>query len=397
MASSSSGTGTRLRALLAIDGEYLNHGLKQEGFSSDHDIFNFDYDSLFSAIGQALNVDLYEKWYFTAHHNGVQARQIQQRLHRKLMSFDGAHLRIDLSDMKQRTVRCYCHNQTHTVNMQKGVDVRLALRVHKHLIQRQCDAVVLLAGDGDFTEVIKIASDEYAVPVAVAGFRNSLSTDLQSVSARVIWLESLIEWCGNRKKRYKGPLPIPKVKPLHHLLPRTHPLGTVQRNSLRESMEDLSVGSSDSSSESASRARTNPTKIDKDDDEDIEIIVIDDSSDEETGDENMDVDEQKQQQLNGGDGVRNRWTCSKCTFTNRSVQKCEMCRTPKDKTNVIKGHNLRERNDRGRPQEKRRLFDSSDDEDGSSDDSEPMWVRALEDKKEDHNDISFNADGSIAL
>ena len=75
--------------------------------------------------------------------------------------------------------------------VQKGVDVGIATLIIKLAAQNVYDRLILSAGDGDFEDAISYVKSELHKEVWISGSQANLSTDLQSYSDNVLWLEDM--------------------------------------------------------------------------------------------------------------------------------------------------------------------------------------------------------------
>ncbi len=75
--------------------------------------------------------------------------------------------------------------------VQKGVDVAIATLVIKLAVQGVYDRLILSAGDGDFEQAISYVKSDLKKEIWVSGLQANLSTDLQSYSDEIVWMDDL--------------------------------------------------------------------------------------------------------------------------------------------------------------------------------------------------------------
>lgn len=100
----------------------------------------------------------------------------------------GPRMRVQLYALKEMHCVCPQCNTRFDRAVQKGVDVGIATLIIKLASQNRYDRLILLAGDGDFEDAIDYVKSELHKEIWIAGFPNSVSSDLQSYSDRVLWI-----------------------------------------------------------------------------------------------------------------------------------------------------------------------------------------------------------------
>lgn len=111
------------------------------------------------------------------------------RFHTYLKSAEpsGPQLRVELYGHKKQTHTCPgCNKMSYRV-IQQGVDVAIAMRIVT--LSEKYDQLILLAGDADFLDAIRYMKSKGRKKLVIAGFRGSVSADLQSYADEVIWLD----------------------------------------------------------------------------------------------------------------------------------------------------------------------------------------------------------------
>lgn len=101
----------------------------------------------------------------------------------------GPQMRVHLYRLKELHCECpSCHNHFDR-QVQKGVDVAVATLLIKLAAQSKYERVILSAGDGDYEDAVEYIKDELRKEFYLAGFKGSVSADLQSYANKVIWVD----------------------------------------------------------------------------------------------------------------------------------------------------------------------------------------------------------------
>ena len=91
----------------------------------------------------------------------------------------------------QKTVRCSKCSQIRRAYTEKGVDVAIATRMLTHAIHKAFETAVLISGDKDYLETVKIIKD-MGLRVEIVAFRKSLSIELaRESSAPILYLDDI--------------------------------------------------------------------------------------------------------------------------------------------------------------------------------------------------------------
>lgn len=109
------------------------------------------------------------------------------RFHTYLKSADGPQLKVELYGFKKQAHVCPCCKNSSYRSVQKGVDVAIAMRIIR--LAEKYRQVILLAGDADFLDAIRYVKEKLNTNIVIAGFRGSISADLQSYADEVVWLD----------------------------------------------------------------------------------------------------------------------------------------------------------------------------------------------------------------
>lgn len=100
-----------------------------------------------------------------------------------LMAHNKGHFDVKEYPIKQK--KCPICNGMQKV--QSGVDVGIALRLFK--LAQQYDHILLLAGDGDFTEALEELKERQNKIIYLIGFENTISLRLQPYAKYVLYLD----------------------------------------------------------------------------------------------------------------------------------------------------------------------------------------------------------------
>lgn len=173
----------RMKTAWIIDGSYMNLGAKAAGIKID--ILN-----LKRRLEREVNGgEPISRGHYVNATPPDYLSDAMQRFHKYLKSAEptGPQLRVDLYEHKKQTQICPSCKTKYSRNVQKGVDVRIATQIVS--LSEEFEQIVLLAGDCDFLDAIKVVKGKSNKRLVIAGFRGTVSTDLQSYADSVIWLD----------------------------------------------------------------------------------------------------------------------------------------------------------------------------------------------------------------
>ncbi len=171
-----------MKTVWIIDGAYLF------SFGKTH---TFDYLKLKNEMVRLNGGAIYESYYLNS--TPDPATDAQNAFHTwiKSASPKGPKLRVRLYNLKNFHSTCpSCKHQVDR-QVQKGVDVGIATLIIKLAAQNVYDRLILSAGDGDFEDAISYVKSDLHKEVWISGSHTNLSTDLQSYSDNVLWLEDM--------------------------------------------------------------------------------------------------------------------------------------------------------------------------------------------------------------
>jgi uncharacterized LabA/DUF88 family protein len=176
-----------MKTVWIIDGAYLY------SFGKTHP---FDYLKLKNELTRLNGGPIYESYFLNATPDPF--ADANNAFHTWLKSAPpkGPKFRVQLYKLKD--LHSTCPNCKHLFDrqVQKGVDVGIATLMIKLAAQNVYDRLILSAGDGDFEDAISYVKSELRKEVWVNGSEENLSSDLQSYSDNVLWLEDLLGSIG---------------------------------------------------------------------------------------------------------------------------------------------------------------------------------------------------------
>ena len=150
----------------------------------------FDYLKLKNQIEMANGGPLYESYYLNSSQD---PSSDAQAFHTWLKTAPpkGPKFRVQLYKLKTMHMRCPDCGTSFERQVQKGVDVGIATLIIKLAVQNVYDRLILSAGDGDFEDAISYIKSDLHKQFWLNGATTTLSTDLQSYSDRVLWLDDM--------------------------------------------------------------------------------------------------------------------------------------------------------------------------------------------------------------
>jgi uncharacterized LabA/DUF88 family protein len=167
-------------------------------------LFNFgkgrpsgiDYLKLKNELEALNGEEIYESYYLNSTQDP--ATDAQNAFHTWIKSAPpkGPKMRVQLYKLKDMHNKCPKCDHEFDRQVQKGVDVGIATLIVKLASQGVYDRLILTAGDGDFEDAISYIKSSLHKEFWVNGAQGSLSSDLQSYSDKVIWLDDLAPKIG---------------------------------------------------------------------------------------------------------------------------------------------------------------------------------------------------------
>lgn len=174
-----------MKTVWIIDGAYLfNFGKSRNN--------GIDYLKLKNEVEKANGGPIYESYYLNS--SFEPNTDAQNAFHTWIKSAPpkGPKMRVQLYKLK--TTHNKCPNCGHGFDrqVQKGVDVGIATLIIKLATQNIYDRLILSAGDGDFEDAISYIKSNLHKEFWINGAEASLSTNLQSYSDHVLWLDDMV-------------------------------------------------------------------------------------------------------------------------------------------------------------------------------------------------------------
>jgi uncharacterized LabA/DUF88 family protein len=113
----------------------------------------------------------------------------QQSYHSWLKSVTGPKMEVVVKTTKSKT----CDSCGKSVFVEKGVDIAIVTLAIKHAVHENYDALVLVNGDADLLDALLYVRDDLGKEVIVVGDLESISTDVQAISDRVLLVGDSLE------------------------------------------------------------------------------------------------------------------------------------------------------------------------------------------------------------
>ncbi len=171
-----------MKTVWIVDGAYLFNFGKS---------FAFDYLKLKNEMVRLNGGPIYESYYLNSTQEPGNTGQDSFHAWLKSAAPKGPKFRVQLYRLKDLHNNCPNCKHGFDRQVQKGVDVGIATLIIKLAAQNVYDRLILSAGDGDFEDAISYVKSELHKEVWISGSQANLSTDLQSYSDNVLWLEDM--------------------------------------------------------------------------------------------------------------------------------------------------------------------------------------------------------------
>lgn len=162
----------------------------------------FDYVKLKTQLEAKNGEIFFESYYLNSTPNPPTDQQDAFHTWVKSAPPRGPKMRVQLYKLKDMHVCCSNCSTEFDRQVQKGVDVGIATLTLKLAAQDQYERLILAAGDGDFEDAINYVKSELHKEIWLSGFANSMSSDLQSYTDKVIWLDDI--WDDIKKENGNG-------------------------------------------------------------------------------------------------------------------------------------------------------------------------------------------------
>lgn len=99
----------------------------------------------------------------------------------------GPKFQVKLFKLKTLQIECPNCNHVYDRRVQKGVDIGISTLVLT--LAERYETLVLSSGDGDFKDMAEYIRNTLNKRFELAVFRSGVSTDLQSLSDRIYWID----------------------------------------------------------------------------------------------------------------------------------------------------------------------------------------------------------------
>ena len=151
-----------------------------------------DYLKLKTELERNNDAPIYESYYLNSLPDPVTDAQTSFHSWIKSAPPKGPKMRVQLYGLKDVHNKCPACGHQFDRQVQKGVDVGIATLIIKLASQNVYDRLILSAGDGDFEDAISYIKSDLHKEFWVNGAQATLSTDLQSYSDKVLWLDDMV-------------------------------------------------------------------------------------------------------------------------------------------------------------------------------------------------------------
>ncbi|QEI04765.1 NYN domain-containing protein [Pigmentiphaga aceris] len=173
-----------MKTVWIADAAYLfNYGKSRPG--------GIDYLKLKNELERANGEPIHEAYYLNSISEPLNDAQNSFHSWIKSAAPKGPKMRVQLYKLKDLHNKCPACSHQFDRPVQKGVDVGIATLIIKLAVQNVYDRLILSAGDGDFEDAISYIKSDLHKQFWLNGATTTLSTDLQSYSDRVLWLDDM--------------------------------------------------------------------------------------------------------------------------------------------------------------------------------------------------------------
>ena len=159
----------------------------------------FDYLKLKHELEKGAGATFAESYYFGAQ-SVVSSAQDSFNKWLKCAPPIGPKMVLKLSSLKNTHLDCPHCGVGYDKLTQKGVDVGIVTMMLQLAAQNRYDQLVLTSGDGDFANAVEYVK-QLGKSFCLAGFKDSVSPDLQCFADTMMWLDDIWE---NVKKNSGG-------------------------------------------------------------------------------------------------------------------------------------------------------------------------------------------------
>lgn len=168
----------RGKTIMYFDNSNIFHSQRQAGW-------RIDAKRLFEKLQESG--EIWQTYFFAA--SSDPPRFAQTNFYNMLKH--DLHWETLLFSLGQKTYHCNGCGETWTSRVEKGVDVALATTILTHALDRAFETAILVSGDRDYLETVKIVKGR-GLRVEIVAFQNSLSHELgEESSAPVLYLDKI--------------------------------------------------------------------------------------------------------------------------------------------------------------------------------------------------------------
>jgi len=181
------------RVMIFIDGSNFYHGLKKH---TGKKYFNYEK---FAGLLCGKERKLIRTYYY----NAPLPQQADPTAYRKQRQFfDGLkrtpyfELRLGRLEPREKIHTCTNCNSESKINTykEKGVDIKLAIDMLAHAVNKNFDTAIVVTGDGDFVEAVH-AIKKFGLHVEHAYFKDMSQALQQSCDKSIILTEEFLKDC----------------------------------------------------------------------------------------------------------------------------------------------------------------------------------------------------------
>jgi uncharacterized LabA/DUF88 family protein len=109
--------------------------------------------------------------------------------------FRASGINVDIRGTKKKQVNCPSSkcNKSFEIAVQSEVDVAIVMKVMSIAFHNQLNTLVLLAGDGDFKDMVEFVTQVLYKKVYIIAYRNSISVSLieKATPGCIIYLDEI--------------------------------------------------------------------------------------------------------------------------------------------------------------------------------------------------------------
>jgi uncharacterized LabA/DUF88 family protein len=172
------------RRLWLIDAAYMFMSQSTVGEG-----YQFDYSKLRDKLEQ--DGKFFQVYYVNSTPNPPTDSQDAFHTWLKSAPPKGPRFQVRLFQLKTLHIECPQCRYAYDRRVQKGVDIGIATLALT--LADRYDTLVLSSGDGDFKDMAEYVRNTLDKRFELAVFRNGVSTDLQSLTDQIYWVDDFLE------------------------------------------------------------------------------------------------------------------------------------------------------------------------------------------------------------